>query len=79
MEESAEAELAALRAVVGKTVHDLSNALGAVLNYSTFLGEDLAGVPEALEFLPHLEQAARRALALVGSLNDELIATAPKN
>jgi signal transduction histidine kinase len=79
MEESAEAELVALRAVVGKSIHDLSNALGAVLNYSTFLAEDLAGAPEALEYLPHLEQAARRALGLVGSLNDELIASTPKN
>jgi hypothetical protein len=78
MEESAEAELEALRAVVGKSVHDLANALGAVLNYSTFLGEDLAGAPESLEYLPHLEKATRRALALVSSLNDELIATTPK-
>jgi hypothetical protein len=79
MDESADAELEALRAVVGKSVHDLANALGAVLNYSTFLGEDLAGTPAALEYLPHLEQAARRALALVDSLNGELIATTPKN
>ena len=61
-------ELARLRAHVAQSAHDLSNALGAVLNYSTFLGEDLAGSPEALEFLPHLERAARRALDLVGDL-----------
>ena len=61
-------ELARLRAHVAQSAHDLSNALGAVLNYSTFLGEDLAGSPEALELLPHLERAARRALDLVDRL-----------
>jgi signal transduction histidine kinase len=71
--ESAEAELAALRAVVAKSVHDLANALGAVLNYSTFLREDLAGNAVAEDFLPHLEQAANRALALIGGLQDELV------
>jgi hypothetical protein len=77
--ESVEAELAALRAAVAKGVHDLANALGAVLNYSTFLREDLAGNPVAEDYLPHLEQAANRALALVGGLNDELVKGASRD
>jgi hypothetical protein len=61
-------EVARLRAQVAKTAHDLSNALGAVLNYSTFLGEDLAHSEAAQTYLPHLENATRRALDLVDSL-----------
>ena len=61
-------EVARLRAEVAKTAHDLSNALGAVLNYSTFLGEDLANSEVAQAYLPHLENATRRALDLVDSL-----------
>jgi hypothetical protein len=71
--ESADADLAALRTVFAKGVHDLANALGAVLNYSTFLKEDLAGNPVAEDYLPHLEKAANRALALVDGLNEELV------
>jgi signal transduction histidine kinase len=65
----AAAQLAQLRADVAKTAHDLSNVLGAVLNYSTFLSEDLAPSEAAREYLPHLESAARRALQLVDRLN----------
>jgi signal transduction histidine kinase len=64
----AAAELAELRAHVAKTAHDLSNALGAVLNYATFLSEDLATAEGAREYLPYLESAARRALQLVDHL-----------
>jgi signal transduction histidine kinase len=64
------AELEQLRANVAKTAHDLSNALGAVLNYSTFLSEDLSTSEVAREYLPHLENAARRALQLVDRLAD---------
>jgi signal transduction histidine kinase len=66
----AAAELAELRAHVAKTAHDLSNALGAVLNYTTFLSEDLSTVEAAREYLPYLESAARRALQLVDQLAD---------
>jgi signal transduction histidine kinase len=62
-------ELEQLRAHVAQTAHDLSNALGAVLNYSTFLAEDLAASESAREYLPYLENAARRALLLVETLN----------
>ena len=64
----AAAELAQLRAHVAKTAHDLSNALGAVLNYTTFLSEDLETAEAAREYLPYLESAARRALQLVDHL-----------
>jgi signal transduction histidine kinase len=64
----AAAELAELRAHVAKTAHDLSNALGAVLNYATFLSEDLSTSEDAREYLPYLESAARRALQLVDHL-----------
>jgi len=64
----AAAELAELRAHVAKTAHDLSNALGAVLNYATFLSEDLSTSEGAREYLPYLESAARRALQLVDHL-----------
>jgi len=66
----AAAELAELRAHVAKTAHDLSNALGAVLNYATFLSEDLQTAEAAREYLPYLESAARRALQLVDRLAD---------
>jgi signal transduction histidine kinase len=57
-----------LRAQVAAATHDLSNALGAVLNYATFLAEDLAGTDAVLDYLPHLESAAQRALDLVSGL-----------
>jgi signal transduction histidine kinase len=61
-------ELERLRAHVAQTAHDLANAIGAVLNYSTFLAEDLAASESAREYLPYLERAARRALLLIESL-----------
>ncbi|UWP87745.1 histidine kinase dimerization/phospho-acceptor domain-containing protein [Dactylosporangium fulvum] len=61
--------LAELRAEVSSCAHDLSNALGAIMNYTTFLAEDLAGTPAAAEYLPHLQRAAQRALDLVERLN----------
>jgi signal transduction histidine kinase len=64
----AAAELAQLRAHLAQTAHDLSNALGAVLNYATFLSEDLETAEAAQEYLPYLESAARRALQLVDRL-----------
>ncbi|MER7004483.1 hypothetical protein ABT297_15745 [Dactylosporangium sp. NPDC000555] len=66
----------ALRATVAATTHDLSNALGAVLNYATFLAEDLAGDGAAVEYLPHLRSAAQRALDLVAVLAAALAADA---
>jgi signal transduction histidine kinase len=62
-------ELERLRAHVAQSAHDLSNALGAVLNYSAFIAEDLAGHASAQEYLPYLESAARRALTLVENLS----------
>jgi hypothetical protein len=62
----------AFRATVATTTHDLSNALGAVLNYTTFLAEDLAERGTAPEYLPHLQHAAERALALVAGLTAAL-------
>jgi signal transduction histidine kinase len=61
-------ELTQLRAHVARTAHDLSNALGAVLNYTAFLGEDLPPTEGARTYLPHLESAARRAIDLVDRL-----------
>ena len=61
----------ALRAHVGVATHDLANALGAVLNYATFLAEDLAGTDAAdvsAQYLPHLRSAAERALMSVTAL-----------
>ena len=60
-----------LRAQVGVATHDLANAIGAVLNYATFLDEDLAGTDAAevsARYLPHLRGAAERALASVTTL-----------
>jgi hypothetical protein len=79
--DSAAAELARLRADVVRHAHDLGNALGAVLNYATFLCEDLQGIEAAaagpaLSYLPHLEQAAQRAAQLVEQLN-RLAGSAP--
>jgi len=57
-----------LRAQIESSTHDLSNVLGAIMNYTTFLAEDLAGTPAAQEYLPHLPSAAQRALDLVAAL-----------
>jgi signal transduction histidine kinase len=58
----------ALRATVAAATHDLSNVLGAVLNYTTFLAEDLEGSAAAEQYLPNLQSAAQRALDLVSGL-----------
>jgi signal transduction histidine kinase len=66
-------DLARLRSQVDRSTHDLANALGAILNYATFLAEDLdriAAAAGAREYLPHLENATRRALDLVDQLGD---------
>jgi signal transduction histidine kinase len=68
---AADAELERLYEHVARTAHDLSNVLGAVLNYTTFLAEDLASndaAADARAYLPHLEGAARRAVELVDRL-----------
>ena len=78
--DSAAVELAKLRTDLVSHAHDLGNALGAVLNYTTFLSEDLhASDPAtpALSYLPHLERAAQRAVALVEQLN-RLVEAAPE-
>jgi signal transduction histidine kinase len=62
----------ALRSTVAAATHDLSNALGAVLNYATFLAEDLDGNEAAAQYLPHLQSAAQRALDLVAGLTAAL-------
>ncbi|GAA2330181.1 histidine kinase dimerization/phospho-acceptor domain-containing protein [Dactylosporangium salmoneum] len=62
----------ALRATVATAAHDLSNALGAVLNYATFIAEDLDGTEAAAQYLPHLQSAAQRALDLVSGLTAAL-------
>lgn len=62
--------LEVLQARVAQVAHDLSNALGAVLNYAEFLSEDLRSTPAAQAYLPHLVNAARRAIDLVDSLGD---------
>jgi hypothetical protein len=62
-------ELARLRAEVADGAHDLSNALGAILNYVAFLSEDLGDNPAAADYLPHLQSAAHRALGVVERLS----------
>lgn len=62
-------ELALLRAEVADGAHDLSNALGAILNYVAFLTEDLGDNPVAADYLPHLQSAAHRALGVVERLS----------
>ena len=62
----------ALRTAVAATTHDLSNAVGAVLNYTTFLAEDLTRDGVAPDYLPHLQSAAERALDLVTRLTAAL-------
>jgi hypothetical protein len=58
----------ALQTTVAAATHDLFNALGAVVNYTTFLAEDLTRAGVAPEYLPHLQSAAQRALDLVAGL-----------
>src|SRR5688572_28189365 len=63
-----------LRAHVAQTTHDLANVLGAVLNYATFLAEDLENIEAAAEarsYVPHLERATERAIELVNQLAEE--------
>lgn len=60
--------LADLEARVASSAHDLSNALGVIMNYATFLAEDLADTSVTVEYLPHLQRAAQRALDVVAAL-----------
>ncbi|MFI5916360.1 hypothetical protein [Dactylosporangium sp. NPDC051541] len=69
----------ALRATVTTAAHDLSNAIGAVLNYTTFLAEDLAQTGSAPDYLPHLQSAAERALILVTGLTAALAGDAERD
>ncbi|WP_432982054.1 hypothetical protein [Dactylosporangium sp. CA-233914] len=69
----------ALRTAVATATHDLSNTLGAVVNYTTFLAEDLAGAGIAPEYLPHLQNAAQRALDLVAGLAAALAGDAERD
>jgi hypothetical protein len=51
--------------------HDLRNALGVVLNYATFLQEDLERLPESETTMMYLEQIQRgvdRALGVAAQL-----------
>ena len=63
-------ELARYQAHIARTAHDLSNVLGAALNYAAFLGEDLP--PSAQEYVPHLQRALQRAVDLVEQLDKPL-------
>jgi hypothetical protein len=38
------------------------------MNYATFLAEDLADTSVTVEYLPHLQRAAQRALDVVAAL-----------
>jgi signal transduction histidine kinase len=75
-----DAALEQLREHLGRTAHDLSNALCAVVNYAAFLEQDLAAVtvPTAVrEYLPQLRSAAQRAVDLVNLLGAEPPAPPP--
>ena len=50
-------------------VHDLRNALGVVLNYTTLLATELADRPDVLEDLMEIRTAGRHAADLVGELS----------
>ena len=66
-----EAELARLRDDVDRYTHALANVLGAILNYSAFLAEDLERMIDAADastYLEHLENATRRAIELNAQL-----------
>lgn len=70
--ESPEADLARLRDEVSRYTHALANVLGAILNYSAFLAEDLermADAADASTYLAHLDRAAHRAVELVSALD----------
>ena len=63
-------ELVRYQAHVARAAHDLSNVLGAALNYTAFLGEDLP--PSAQEYVPHLQRAIQRGVELVDQLTEPL-------
>jgi glutamate/tyrosine decarboxylase-like PLP-dependent enzyme len=68
-----EADLAQLRDDVERYTHALANVLGAILNYSTFVAEDLEELSEAAKASTHLEyldNAARRAIELINALGE---------
>jgi hypothetical protein len=69
MDHASAHELRNLRAAVQRITHDLSNVLGIAINYTMFLGEDLAraGAPAVPE-LPPVQAALARAVELVREL-----------
>jgi hypothetical protein len=71
--DSPEAHLAQLREDVDRYTHALANVLGAILNYSAFVAEDLEEMTEAAEaatYLSYLDNAARRAVELITALSE---------
>jgi signal transduction histidine kinase len=58
------------RARARELIHDLRNALGLVINYSTLMTNELADRPEVLEDLAEVGAAGRRAAELVRDLSD---------
>jgi signal transduction histidine kinase len=51
-----------------RTVHDLTNLLGVIVNYATLLGRQLTD-PMALEDLSNIRTAAEQGLGLVRQLS----------
>jgi light-regulated signal transduction histidine kinase (bacteriophytochrome) len=70
--DSPAADLALLRDEVDRYTHALANVLGAILNYSAFLAEDLetSEVADATTYLSYLDNAAHRAVELINALGE---------
>ena len=51
-------------------IHDIRNALGLVINYSTLMTTELADRPDVLDDLAEVGAAGRRAADLVRDLSD---------
>ncbi len=54
---------------VREITHELNNALGLVINYTTLVSRDLADRPDVADDLAEIRDAGRRAAELVRELS----------
>jgi signal transduction histidine kinase len=57
------------RAKASEIIHDLRNALGLVINYTSLVATELEDRPDVAEDVAEIRSAGRRAVELVGELS----------
>jgi signal transduction histidine kinase len=57
------------RAKASEIIHDLRNALGLIINYTSLVASELEDRPDVAEDVAEIRSAGRRAVELVGELS----------